>query len=128
MRPRVLLGIDKASPEGNAIEQALRTRCHTRVVHSLAEALAAVTEQSYDAVVVAERAFRDHGVDLLALVASSSPGTHRLLLAREPNSNLLRRAINEAGVQRVFFAPLSASRIADAVAQLTLEGREATRP
>ena len=128
MRPRVLLGIDETSPVANALEQVLRTRCHTHLVRSLAEAMAAITEQSYDAVVIAERAFRGHGVDLLAIVASSSPGTHRLLLAREPNSNLLRRAINEAGVQRVFFAPLSAARIADAVARLTQEGREATRP
>jgi response regulator RpfG family c-di-GMP phosphodiesterase len=117
-RPTVLLGIDGSSVQGNEIENALRARCGTHVLQSFGDALAVVNERRYDAIIVDERAFDGHGVDLLAMVASSSPATFRLLVARAPDSCLLKRAIHEAGVHRVFFDPLSPSRIARAVDEL----------
>lgn len=119
--PVAILLVDDERDLVDSLAILIRRYVPGAVVHSVTtagEGLAHVGRQSYSIVVSDYKMPGMDGIDFLAQVARTSPGSQRVLMTAYPDVQIALRGLHEAAISKFLVKPFDPNAVVDALAEL----------
>ena len=112
-----LLVIDPGQSLAKGLERLLAGEAKVTLVSTVPEAAKLLQSNEYAAIVADQRAGKDDLVKLFRVVKAKRPGTLSILVAEEPDAELVAELINQAQIYRFLAKPIDGKELRSHVSE-----------